>query len=544
MRTVFHNATFHTMEAPGDVHTVMVVEDGAIISLSDDACVPGAAMPEVPVPNMSDAAMSDAPDASARFVDLGGAHVYPAMIDAHLHMLDAIALDCFGVPLCRIEEGRIEPHCLGGIERKIRTYASTRKPGGLMVFSNFVSASMDEGRLPTRFELDAWCDGAMVWVMNIDGHSSSCSTALLEKTGLLGEAPDGILSGPAHDANLGKFTSLLASSITPGALARGVADFCNTCASFGIGTVCALTGTDDVERDAAAKLAVWVGSRMLIDVRLYPQYMDRKKLNAVLPSMGAKRVGGCMKWELDGSIGSRTAAFDEPYLDGTKAELYFDTAELEREVRAFAEEGFQVSAHAIGQAAIDQLLDVLERVSGRHRIDHFEFPSHEAVERACRLQPFITVQPGYAWVDKRYLHGYEKYLDPKIIATQVPLRTLVERGVTLCGSSDAPVQSVDPFLQMRGMREFYIESESLSAYDALATYTVNGGKMLGEKKGMLREGYEASFFCLHFDLLAADASVLDGLRVSEMWLHGKRYEPLSAGFATLARMLLKKPRKL
>lgn len=91
--------------------------------------------------------------------------------------------------------------------------------------------------------------GAPVWIINIDGHLGACSSALLDALGLEDVAPDGILSGPAHDANLGKFTDHLASSITPAALAHGIAHFCNQCAAYGIGTVCALEGTDDSERD-------------------------------------------------------------------------------------------------------------------------------------------------------------------------------------------------------------------------------------------------------------------------------------------------------
>ena len=154
------------------------------------------------------------------------------------------------------------------------------------------------------------------------------------------------------------------------------------------------------------------------------------------------------------------------------------------------------------------------------------------------------MQPGYAWIDKRYLHGYERYLSESQIASQIPLARLAEAGVPLCGSTDAPVQSVDPFLQMRGMREFYVEDQSLSAYEALKTYTANGGEMLGEKKGLLREGYEASFFTCAVNLLDIEPASLEGMHAQDTWLHGKRYKPLPDGLGTFVRLLTTRPKKI
>ncbi|MEG0375146.1 MAG: amidohydrolase family protein [Raoultibacter sp.] len=521
MKTLFTNAVFHTMESETDTHTAMTVENGVITGFDETDAGP-----------------------NTHTVDLGGVHVFPALIDAHLHMLESIALASMGEALCELEDGRIEPHTLAGAEDKVRSLTAGAKPGDLYIFSNYVSAAIDEGRLPNRFELDAWANGARVWIINIDGHSGACSSSLLDALGLGSIAPDGIFSGPAHDANLGAFTDHLAASITPRALARGIAHFCNECARFGIGTVCALEGTDDSERDRMTELAARLAQRLPLDVRMFLQYMDQTKLDAILPRLATPRVGGCMKWELDGSVGSRTAAFSQPYLDGSVGSLYFDTDELSRTIKDFAQRGFTVSAHAIGDAAIDQLVDILASTPGHHRIDHCEFPSEHAIEQVCTMKPFVTVQPGYAWIDKHYLHGYERYLSEQQIAQQIPLKRMAQAGVSLCGSSDAPVQSVDPFLQMRGMREFFVEEQSLSAYEALKTYTVNGGLMLGEKKGILRAGWEASFFTCTEDVLTIASAKLEGLHAQALWLHGKRYKPLPDGLGVFARLLTTRPRKI
>lgn len=547
MKTLFTNATFHTMESETDAHRSMLAEDGRIAAFDISADDPRAE--------------------GAETVDLGGLHVYPALIDAHLHLLETVALSGISMQLCDVVDGRIEPHNLAGIEAKIREHAARTKPGDLLVCSNCIALTMDEGRLPNRFELDEWTGGGRCWVMNIDGHSGSFSTKLLEEIGLLDEAPDGILAGPVHDANLGRITGVVSSAVGPRLLGDGIADFCDTCAHFGIGTVCAMDGTDDSQRDTMVELMAFLAQRFPIDVRLFPQYMDEAKLARVLPRMRRKRVGGCMKWELDGAIGSLTAAFDRPYRNGKQAPTYFTDEFIEAEVDSLISRGFSVTAHAIGETAIGQLVRAFEKADAalgapadagaatatpapampnhvRYRIDHCEFPSADDVVRICTLKPSVTVQPGYSWMDKRFMHGYARMLDEDMLAQQIPLRDFAEAGVVICGSSDAPVQTVDPFLQMRGMREFYVEEQSLSAFEALATYTVNGGKMLDEKIGLLREGYEANFFATKRDLLAIEPAGLEGMHAECLYMHGKRYTSRSRGVAGLLKLLVSKAQKI
>lgn len=547
MKTVFTNAIFHTMEDENDLCGTIVVENGRIVALDSPA---GGRSPL----NIDELAAKD-----TKVVDLHGAHVFPALIDSHMHMMEAIAFNAMTVEICHFENGSVEPHTLTGAESIIRNHVANTKPDSLSVFANYFAATFDEGRLPTRFELDDWGAGREILVLNFDGHSSSCSTSLLKAVGLFGKVADnGILRGPDHDANIGTLTAHAVGSLTPAAIARGTAEFCNACASYGIGTICALEGTDDGPRDRAVEAFAHYAKRLPLDVRLFPQYMDEERLSRVLPTMRTPRVGGCMKWELDGSVGSHTAAFETPYINGSQGSLYFETEKLEKTIRNLAERGFTVSAHAIGELAIEQLVGIYERLNEKdaivanpdapgaarikHRIDHCEFPSVSDRERINLLRPYITIQPGYSWIDKRYLHGYEKLLSPEKINQQIPLKDFAEAGIPMLGSSDAPVQTVDPYLQMRGMREFYLEDQSLSAFEALKTYTVNGGAALGEAKGLLREGYEASFFTCDIDLIKCAPSELEGFHATSLWMHGKRYKPLPASISTLARIAVTKPR--
>ena len=90
MRTVFENGVFHTLEGEGATGRSLVVEDGVIAAIDGSA------------------------RGGDRVVDMGGAHVYPALIDAHLHLMEAIALASVGEPVCVLADGRVEPHDLAG----------------------------------------------------------------------------------------------------------------------------------------------------------------------------------------------------------------------------------------------------------------------------------------------------------------------------------------------------------------------------------------------------------------------------------------------
>ena len=82
----------------------------------------------------------------------------------------------------------------------------------------------------------------------------------------------------------------------------------------------------------------------------------------------------------------------------------------------------------------------------------------------------------------------------------------------------------------------------MTGFEALRTYTASGGEMLGERKGLLREGWEASFFACDVDLEACEPAALEGRCARGLWLRGRPYRPLPEGLGALARVLTRRPR--
>lgn len=529
MDTLFTNGVFHTLENETEQYRYLGVRGGEICYLSDERPAAGS---------------------YAKEVDLGGAHAYPGLTDAHLHLLNSIVLAASSFFICEIKDNRVQPGDLAGVEQRMRDYSATKGPGDIVVANNYIMSAIAEHRLPTRQELDEWAGGRRVVVYNIDCHSSSLSTAMLRAVGIDPEGHDGVLQGAEHEFNQGKVTDVIASTVGIAELARGVANFTNECHRYGVTRVCAMDGNGDIENDKLTKLLAFIARRMDLDVRLYPQYIELDKAEPFFGKMRRPRIGGCSEWEMDGSVGSHSAAFYAPYKDtGTVAPCYYTPEKMQKVVGAADAAGCQIAVHAIGETAIDMILDVLRGAKSgtMHRIEHYEFPTDEAVDKLIENGNIaISVQPGFAWIDARFLHSYKQHLRDDIANRQVPLKKLMDAGICVCGSTDAPVQTVDPYLQMLGMMDFAVPGQSLSAYEALRTYTANPARVLGEqdKTGTLAPGKEATFFTTTRDLLAATKDDIMDTQVQAVYVRGCAPRKMTGSKREFIADMLRRPHKI
>lgn len=523
---LFQDGTFHTLKEEGESYRYMGVTDGKISYLGDLK-----------------------PHGYEKEISLEGAHIYPSMTDGHLHLMYTMVLAADSITACHIQNGRISPDNLDAAGKLIREECRKRTGQNILVANQYIASAMAEKRLPNRQELDDWADGKKIVVYNIDGHSSSMSTALLKELHIYKEGHTGILTGIDHENIQGPVMELIGKSVTPAAWARGVGSFTNLCIKYGIGTVCAMDGNGDEKRDKQTELLAKIASHMEIGVRLYPQFMDLNKARSYRRYQKTPRVGGCGQWEMDGSVGSRSAAFYSPYKDSNKcSDCYYKAEEITEKLIEADAAGFQISSHAIGEKAIDILLDGYDRFCPRrmHRIDHFEFPSKEAVKRVMDKNLALVVQPGFAWMDQYYLKSYKQALTDSVIGQQIPLRTLMENGICICGSSDAPVQSINPFIQMLGMIDYTIPEESLNMYQALCTYTRNPAKMLGEEKelGTLEVGKRANFMVSDWDLLKLKKDNITQAEMKSLYLDGKKCKEKKGTILELARMMAGRKHKI
>lgn len=529
--TVYANATFHSLEREGERFAAMRVDRrGRIAELYPF----GAPQP---------------PGA----VDLGGATVVPAFVDAHAHFLSKAALESLGVNLARLEGGHIQPDRLEGV-KDILVGRAEASPGPVLGFGLALGA-LAEGRLPSGAELDAWLPGREALVFSMDGHSSSYSSPALAALGLASAADDGVLSGEAHEFNMGAVTRYIMKGLGPAALARGLSSAVAEALAGGLASIHCLEGTEGQSTDPAMAVFRFVGGRLGLGLRLWPQYVDLGRAKASVRGMARPRVGGCLAWEMDGSVSSRTAAFDRNYLDADHAGTLYRTAdEAKAMVKPFYRDGWQVSAHAIGPRGIESILAAYEALMDeagdsenrqRLRIDHFEFPRPDQVERAGRRRMVVTVQPGFAWADARWIGAYERALDEQTRAAQCPLRSLVESGCVVALSTDAPVQPLNPFMQLAGAIDHPVAAQRLSVFQALRAYSWAGAYSTFEdgERGTLAVGKFADFAALDRDPFSSTVDRLLETRVLGTWREGARLSPPPPSLAGFAARVISTPRR-
>ena len=471
------------------------------------------------------------PEPGEKAVDLCGRHVYPCLIDPHTHMLLTVAVMATGFNVCEITGQGIEPSDLSGVEKKIRAYAATKKAGELIAVNNYVWSAMKERRMPYKEELDQWGGGRPVVLYNIDGHSTAMSSKMLKMCGIDPEGHNGILTGEENERVQGRITDVVGKAVSVGTLLHGIRIFEDTCRKYGICMVGALTGNGDSPKDRTTGLIAWLSRHLDVEVRLYLQYTDLSRVKPFTKWMKKKRVGGCGDWEMDGSAGSRSAAFSVPYKDtGSRAPCYMEQEEVDRLCAEADRNGYQIAAHAIGDAAIRRLYDGLCRTGSTrlHRIEHCEFADEETFAKISEGRFAVVAQPGYSWIDKRYLHTYEEAL-PEEVLSRMKLRSYFDAGVILCGSSDSPVQDINPFLQMQGMTEFYVAGESVTPYEALRSYTVHAAAAMEESEdyGTLEEGKIASFFTSKEDFFTLPQEKVISFRPENTWYKGRKCRKIS-----------------
>lgn len=509
------NARIYTMEQEGESYSAMGIKGGKIAALYKE-------QPMTPH------------KLSKAVIDADGKAVLPGFTDCHMHFMATVALRELALNISEIRDERLEPTDLEGVKNKIQQYVALKDDKLPILCSNYVIASMKEDRLPYRQELDQWAPGRVVIVLSMDGHSSSYSTPALKEMGVFHESHNGILAGEDHEFNMGKINSLVEKSLTLTSIVSGVTKTINDASRFGIVCIHCLEGFEDSKKDKSLWFISKFGGVLPLPLRLIVQYQDLNRAKPFLKTQAYPRIGGCGSWEMDGSVGSGTAAFYESYANDPNnyGKSYYSKEQIENTLRSAEAMGYQATAHAIGTKAIDILLDAYEAVIDsnphRHRIDHFEFPTREQVDRAMKLQLIITVQPGYSWMDEKFQKSYRKYLRPEQYERQVPLKTIVEKGGILCGSSDSPVQHLNPFVQIHGMVNFPIEKERLSVYQALRTYTYNGAYATFEEgeRGTLVIGKQADFIIMEKDPFRVEPTHLAELEVNSTFLLGKQIKPM------------------
>lgn len=518
---LFYNGHFYT--GPGYAASVLWAQGGRIRALGGPELL-AAAPPELPR------------------TDLGGGWALPGFNDSHLHLLDVgrglASVDLFGAS----GPADIAARCAAFV----RAHAV---PPGQAVYGNGWNQDLFAGphALPTRADLDAAVPDHPLLLDRVCGHIMLCNTAALRAAGITSQTPDppggGIDRGPGGEPNgllrdnaVALVRPLLPAE-TPAACAGRWRAALAHAAAHGLTSV----QTCDVRsRDWPTVLAALeeLDAQDALPLRLTLQCaMDTPADLQALWDAGYRPGAHGKRWKigplklfLDGSLGARTAWLRGGYADapGAHGLCCLPMAEALALARKADAAGMQVVAHAIGDGAMEEMLDIIETLNAprgganplRHGVVHCQVTTPGQWDRLAALGAGALVQPIFLDYDHTIVTAR---CGAALAGTSYAFGDAVRRGLPVSYGTDAPVESLDP------LRSLYAAvtrrplsggapwqpQQAVTRAQALFCYTQGSAwqEFAEAEKGRLAPGFLADFTVLDRDYFTVPEADIPRLRV-------------------------------
>jgi predicted amidohydrolase YtcJ len=434
---------------------------------------------------------SDAAGPADETVDLGGALVTPAFVDAHVHATST-GLALLGLDLTTT--GSLA-ELLDQVERAAR--ASGGRP---LLGHGWDETRWPERRPPTLTELDRASYGSAVYLSRVDVHSAVVSSALLvavpDARGLPGWADSGHLTRDAHHA----VRRAARDTMTAAQRHDYQRATLRHAASLGIGAIHELAGPDLSGTDDLLGVLALSRDEPLPTVLAYwgepgPSGVDTAR------QLGALGAAGDLF--ADGSIGSHTACFTESYVDtpGEHGHCYLTVDEIREHVALCTRAGLQAGFHAIGDAAVGAVAAGMAGAAGEvgedafraagHRVEHLELVPDEAAATLGRLGVVASVQPAFdaLWGGDSGLYTDRLGVDRSLASN--PFARLAAAGMVLAFGSDSPVTPLDPWEGVRAAVHHHAPASRVDAATALAAHTAGGWAAAHRSGGTIAPGAPA-----------------------------------------------------
>jgi predicted amidohydrolase YtcJ len=513
---VLINGRVLTMDPANPEVTGVAIRAGRVIEVGSDADVRAAGGPRATV------------------IDLRGRTATPGLNDAHAHPM------AVGFALADLDLSTPPNRSIADIVALVRAEAQRKPAGTWIVGRGYDQARLEEQRHPTRHDLDAITPNHPVLLIRACHHIGVANSRALELGGISANTanpsggsidhdehgePTGVLRETAYE----QLRSLIGEpdeEQIAQALVLGGKAFLES------GVTSAVEA--GIDRPEELRAYQWLRREGRLPIRSYLMMMIDQMLEPMTEiglqtGMGDEwlRIGPAKLFS-DGSIGGRTARMRFPY-EGQAENVglwMLPPAELEQKVMRAHRAGFQVGIHAIGDAAIDLVLDAYEaamtaapRPNPRHRIEHCSIIDEETIKRIARLG--VIPIPGTSFL-YYFRDAYVQNLGYDRIRYAYGMASFARHGVIAAASTDAPVVPTSATVGLQTMltrldlqnRPVWPE-EVISLDDALRAYTVNGAYASFEEgiKGTLKPGMVGDITVFETDLRSVDPSNLGRVQI-------------------------------
>jgi predicted amidohydrolase YtcJ len=436
--------------------------------------------------------------------------IVPGLNDCHVHMTG------FGQFLQTLELRDVKS--ITELQTRLREYAKKNPKKNWILGGRWDQEKFIEKRCPNRQDLDAAVSDRPVFLIRVCGHIGVANSMALQRAGITKETT--IRGGRAFlDTETGEPDGLLSENAL-GLVWRAVpkpnpAEFEQTCVlacekavEAGLTCVHWIVGSPK-EISIVHKLY----SNHKLPLRVYlgipVEFLDFLTRLGLQTGFGNDMVKiGFAKILADGSLGGHTAALEEPYSDEprTRGMMLYEKKKLDGLILKSHEAGLQLAVHAIGDHAVEIVLNAFEKAlkkhpSGnhRHRVEHCSVLNPRLIRRIKKLRLLASVQPHFVvsdfWVVDRVGHTRTRWV--------YPFKTLVREGLTLVSGSDCPVEPISPVLGIwAAVARKSFAQEGLTVEEALKTYTLNAAYASFDEnsRGTIEPGKLADLTVLSADL--------------------------------------------
>ena len=479
-----------------------------------------------------------------KVIDAGGKLLLPGFNDAHVHFVSGgLQLDA-----AQLNDAASTDEFV----RLVGEQAKKTPKGEWIQGGDWDETKWSPPALPTKELIDPVTPDNPVFISRYDGHSALANSAALRLAGVTSKTPDppggtivrdanGNPTGDLKDAAMDLVFKMI-PPLSHEQRLRGVRRALEHAASLGVTSV---QNMDPEYADIAAYAELLQSNELTTRIYAAPlidQVEDQAKIGIRHAFGGPYLRIGALKAFADGSLGSRTAYFFEPFSDepGNHGLLAEDMQPLslmrDRMMKADAA-GLQICTHAIGDQAISMILDLYTDVDKAHhgmerrfRIEHAQHMAAKDFARFAQLNVIASVQPYHAIDDGRWA---EARIGHDRASRTYAFRTFLSNGVHLAFGTDWDVAPLNPLLTVYAAvtrstldgknPNGWFPEQKLTVEEAVDAYTMGSAyaEFQEKEKGSITPGKLADMVLLSDDIFSIHPVKIRDVKVLKTIVGGR-----------------------